>query len=176
MNRNTLSTARTLICTALIASLMTPVANAAAGPSAFRMLVVDDTSSGRKVLSGDFDAVIDGFSADKVRVQNTFATYTNICVAYTKSKQVEKAIEACDLAVAHSEKVYKQVDESRKSTRTKRQQAREDLAVAMSNRGVLFAVSGKDDKAMESFETAVKLDADQRYARANISRLSELDR
>jgi tetratricopeptide (TPR) repeat protein len=160
----------------MIASFMTPVANAAAEPSAFRMLVVDDTLSGRKVLSGDFDTVIDDFSADKVRVQNIFATYTNICVAYTKSKQVEKAIEACDLAVSHTEKVYKQVDGSKKATRTKRQQARENLAVALSNRGVLFAVSGKGEKAMESFETAVRLDADQRYVRANISRLSELDR
>jgi tetratricopeptide (TPR) repeat protein len=176
MNRKISSTARTFFCTLLIASLMTPAANAVAEPSPYSMLVIDDRPSGKKVLSGKFDAVIEDFSADKVRVQNTFAAYTNICVAYAKSKQVEKAIEACDVAVAHSQKMYKQIDESRRSTRINRQQAREDLAVALSNRGVLFAVNGRNDKAMESFESAVKLDADQRHARANMSRLTALDR
>ena len=143
------------LCAALMATIVIPVVGAATEVSAYRMAVVSDASQGRTILYGSYEKAIDKLAMKKARSHNRFSTYNNLCVAYTKTKNLEKAVQACDAAIAHTA-------------------VRRDLAVALSNRGVLFAVSGNTEKARQSFEEALELNAYDKDPGINLSLLNSM--
>lgn len=151
-----------MFSTAVSAETVTP---------AFRMMVIEDASFGPQLLSGDYDEAIEKLSAIKAGKRNYFATQTNFCVAYTKARQVDKAIAACDAALAFAEKKANSVAGSKYGDPVARKEVQSNLAVALSNRGVLFAVVGKPDQAKKYFETAIQLKGRNDFAEANNSRL-----
>jgi tetratricopeptide (TPR) repeat protein len=104
------------------------------------MAVISDESQGRAILSGDYDTAI--------------SKMTNLCVAYAKTKDLQKAIQACDAAVAD---VTSQVSKNRLMANNKHPAMRRDLAIALSNRAVLFAIQGDLEMAQVGFKEAIKL-------------------
>jgi hypothetical protein len=66
----------------------------------YKMAVISDESQGRAILSGDYDRAIGKMTNKPLRFRGRFATSNNLCVAYAKTKDLQKAIQACDAAVA----------------------------------------------------------------------------
>ena len=90
-------------------------------------------------------------TASKVRPSQRFFASNNLCVAYTKSGDLDSAKLACDEAVrlAPTEETV-----AMRSTATIDRRYR---ALALSNRGVLRALAGEDASAREDFEAAINL-------------------
>jgi tetratricopeptide (TPR) repeat protein len=116
----------------------------------YKMAVISDESQGRAILSGDYDRAIGKMTNKPLRFRGRFA----LCVAYAKTKDLQKAIQACDAAVAD---VTSQVSKNRLMANNKHPAMRRDLAIALSNRAVLFAIQGNLEMAQVGFEEAIKL-------------------
>lgn len=151
-----------LACTSVLADEMSPV---------YTMTVIVDAAQGRKVAAGEYDRAIAKLAAKKSRVQ-AYETHTNLCVAYTKTGDVERATIECEAAVA----AMRKRDNRARSSFVPQYVAsanRAHLAVALSNLGVLEVVKGKPEAARERFEQALELDSKLVSARVNIERLAQ---
>jgi len=137
----------------------------------YTMTVIKDESQGRRVLEGDYDAAIDRITAARHGSRDPFSSQTNLCVAYTKAGYLDKADEACNAAVAIVRE-RRQSQPRTSSTFTYIDAGiRADLAVALSNRGVLNAARGDTDKALADFRASLELDAGLSAPAINIARL-----
>jgi len=158
-----------IVFAAIIASFLTSAAHAETRTSPFEMMVVSDSSHGKTVLSGSYDSAIQKLSTAKTA---DFAKYTNLCVAYTKSKNLERATEACQGAVSLAEeKALRKVSKRRQSDLEHRNTQR-NYAMALSNRGVLSAVMGDLDQAERDFTAAMELKTRNKRVKNNLARLS----
>lgn len=102
----------------------------------------------------------DGLSFRQIggrRSNYEFAEQTNLCVAYTKIRDVEKASTACDAAVAQMKEQEDRASRSRSERSAEVRAYRSDLAVALSNRGVLLAATGDAELARKDFRAAMAL-------------------
>lgn len=144
-------------------------ASALADDPAYTMTVISDASHGAKVKAGDYDTAIAKITA-KSRTADSYSELTNLCVAYTKSGDLENAGAACGAAV---EQMRAKLP-SRGSAFTYLSsdvRARRYLALALSNQGVLHAVSGEPELARENFLEALELKASVREPKINLARL-----
>ncbi len=140
------------------------------GDKPFAMTVYQDSPYGSSILKGKFDRAIRKLSANP-KTTSTPKNATNLCVAYAKSRKLEKAIAACDVAVAELS--------SKKTAMAKHPHrhgelwaaVQSDLSIALSNQGVLFAVKGEHDRARKSFLNAIELEYDRSQAQQNLERL-----
>lgn len=156
------------------AFILTPATAPAADSTPFTMAVIIDDAHGREILFGEFDRAIEKITRHGDRSPDRFADQNNLCVAYAKTKEVGKARAACDAAIALAKS---------KESRAKRRNgerslpvlaSRSDLAIALSNRGVLLAAVGDAELARKDFVAA--LDFQTRFSRkitANLDRLDE---
>lgn len=119
--------------------------------SGFQMAAVIDRAHGNAVVAGDYDQAIANLDDD----QRYFESSTNLCVAYTMTGELEKADAECASALRIS----------------KRKEIRRDIAVALSNLGVLKAVSGDLDGAQEDFSRAIRVNRKLPYASENLQLL-----
>lgn len=165
--------ATAIICSLSVLPLLASTVSAddvAAAP--FTMAVLAGEAYGTRVISGKYEQAIDRLTRGVARATGRFAEQTNLCVAYTKIADLTGAATACEAAVATVKE-----RESLARRRSKRSAValayRSDLAVALSNRGVLLAVQGAVDEARASFEAAVALDVrTSRIAAGNLDRLA----
>jgi len=161
-----------VLVAALVAGTLTPEARADEQPETpLTMIVLKDTAYGISIASGNYQRAISKLTASVSSGRDKFATYNNLCVAYAKSKDLESALQACDAALAAvkerdygSRSRYRGYDQ-------RYAQYQADMAVALSNRGVLLAVGGDESAAAKAFEDALSLDT--RYS-SNIA--GNLDR
>ena len=137
----------------------------------YEMTVLLDQAQGNAIASGSFERAIRKLSGS-AKTANQHVTLTNLCVAYAKTKQVDSALQACDAAIDLLK--AKQADQyfghPRKASRERVLQS--DLSIVLSNRGVLFAVTGDYERARESFEAAIELPANRSKAGQNMQRLT----
>ena len=160
-----------IVFAALIASFLTSAANAETRTSPFEMMVISDSSYGKTVLSGSYDSAIQKLSTVKT---DDFAKYTNLCVAYTKSNNLDRATKACQLAVSLAEeKALREVSKRRQSDLEQRNTQR-NYAMALSNRGVLFAAMGDLDQAERDFNAAMELNTHNKQVTNNLARLNNM--
>lgn len=140
--------------------------------TAYTMAVIKNEAYGRRVTAGNYEQAIDKITRGGTHVRDRFADHVNLCVAYTKTKDIENADLACNAALAG---IRKQEDRATRSKKGPLYGAyKRDLAVALSNRGVLFAVSGDAARAKECFAAAIELQTDlSRIARSNLARLEQ---
>ena len=137
---------------------------------AYTMTVIIDAAHGGKVAAGKYDRAIERINASKSN-RDPYSKQTNLCVAYTKTGELDKATEACEAALAI-------MLDSRKSRRSYPGSAgaeRSDrvyLALALSNLGVLHAAKGSSEIARQSFQRALELDTGLSAPRINLARLS----
>ena len=119
----------------------------------FEMTVIRDAAFGSKVVSGKHDEAIERINALKVREPERFFVNTNLCVAYTMTREFDAAATACDDALADL------ADPSATLPASRERIVRRYRAMALSNRGVLRAVTGDDRSARQDFNAAVALEA-----------------
>ena len=117
----------------------------------FQMAAVIDHAQGQAVVAGDYGQAI----ASLGNTRRYFESSTNLCVAYTMTGELEKANAECATALKIS----------------KRKETRRDIAVALSNLGVLKAVSGDLDGAKSDFDRAVRVNSTLRQANDNLELL-----
>lgn len=135
----------------------------------YEMAFFSDTAQGSKIQTGEFEQAIEKINA-KTKKSNALHAKTNLCVAYTKSGNVEKATVACEEAVTAA-KTFRKVRRSDLAIQTPAQIRARYLAVALSNRGVLKAVMGDLDAARADFDAALAQEARVSSVRVNIEKL-----
>ena len=158
---------------ALILGLIGAVSASAAERSQeeYVMLVYSDLSHGKTILRGAPEQVIRRLAQRLDGRNGRVADQINLCVAYAKTKQIDLATAHCDAAVAESSRAAERRGTSATFQRHSARAATTDRAIALSNRGVLFALAGEPDKATELFELAMAVEATEEYAQINLARL-----
>lgn len=152
---------------ALLLAASMQVASAEGSQSGFVMTVIADRALGEKVLDGDYAAAIEAITSSRTRQRDDFAVSNNLCVAYTKSNDLANAGTACAEALRTSQA---QAGPWYDAYRNRR-----DHALALSNRGVIRAITGDVDGARNDFERAVALHDKLRAAVDNLARLDGTD-
>jgi tetratricopeptide (TPR) repeat protein len=156
---------------ALLASLVTcaPVAAQETDP-VYTMTVIVDAAHGSKIVAGKYQRAIEKISGGK-RTGDAYARQTNLCVAYTKTGELDKATAACEAALAL-------MLDSKHPRRSYPGSARDGdndrfyLALALSNLGVLQAAKGSPDIARRTFEEALELDTGLSAPKVNLARVA----
>ena len=137
-------------------------------PDAYVMTVYSDAAHGSKIIDGAPKDVIAKLSSKDGARSNALAGQVNLCVAYTKTMQLEKAAEICDSAIAAALKDARRLERSGIFGRQTTQVADTGRAIALTNRGVLHAVTGEKAKARLMFEMALMLKSKEESARTNL--------
>ena len=150
------------------ALLAVDVAHAEDKSTAYKMVVFSDQRHGITVTKGKYEKAIAMLTAKPERKRDAFETRTNLCVAYTKSGELEKATASCDAALALIRE--KQVRTASLSGDAELAYER-SLALALSNRGALYAVHGDLENARSKFEEAMELKAHLAVPKRNLARL-----
>lgn len=133
-------------------------------PHGYVMTVYQDSSYGSALVDGSYDSVISKLESRGRAGSSELTRQVSLCVAYAKTKQMNKAITACDLAIAASEN----------SLRLRTGDELDfDRAVALSNRGVLHAIEGDADLAKSMFEMAIELKSDLKPSKTNLKILQK---
>lgn len=155
---------------ALVVSLAAGPLSAHETDPTYTMTVIIDAAHGGKVAAGKYERAIEKITARKSS-RDPYSRETNLCVAYTKTGELDKATEACEAALAimlTGEKPRSSYLGAAKSERVDRVY----LALALSNLGVLQAAKGSTDTARESFREAVALGTGLSAPRINLERIA----
>ena len=130
-----------------------------------------DAAFGRTVLAGKYEEAISKITTSTRSSTDNFHSMTNLCVAYVMTRDVESAAKACNSAVLQMKE--KVADQSRRSGDSAASRARRKyLAIALSNRGVLRAITGETERARKDFREALQLESRIRAPETNLARLS----
>ncbi|GEM_PF-1453015 len=175
--RNTLeNTLTALPAIALLAGLAIMPFAAKADTAGYSMVVYEDSRLADRVMSHEYDTIKDALAALEARGNTDFDTLNNLCVGYTMTKAFTKAEAACDAAVGEDSAPDALFDEDTAfaGARTRKTLARNREAVALSNRGVLRAVTGDLVGAREDFEKAAATSDVVDAAEINLTRLTAL--
>lgn len=141
----------------------------------YTLTAIEDISYGEAVVAGDYDAAIEGILSSARVARGGFEAQTNLCVAYTRSGDFEKADASCDAALTALKKRYRTSTATGTAPFYSRRTHEKYLALALSNRGVLRVVSGKPDLAREDFEKAANLKFGLDVVDVNLAKLKAGD-
>ena len=145
------------ICLVLMFTLATGAAQANLDADIYEMLVISDQAFGEALMAGELEAAIEGIKAKTLRRNEIFAAQNNLCVAYVRADQPRKAKVACESAVKRS-----------------RYESRHNKAIALSNLGVVRALTGNTEGAMHCFRAAIRLTRELTVPAENLERLTEM--
>lgn len=165
--------ASAITCALLLGPVFSMPVTAEETPAgAYTMTVIENEAYGNRVTAGRYEQAIDKITRGGGQGKDRFADQVNLCVAYTKTKDIESANLACNAALAGLKKREGRATRSKKGPLYG--EYKKDLAVALSNRGVLFAVSGDAERAQESFAAAIELQTSVSHiAESNLERLRQ---
>ena len=139
------------------ATVATPVSAEESATTPFTMTVISDAAYGHSVVNGKYERAIDKLTRDGRLLRDEFADQTNLCVAYTKTRDIQKAGDACNAAIANVKKREGRVSRTSNKRSAEFRAYQSNLAVALSNRGVLRAATGDVELAKQDFQTALDL-------------------
>ena len=166
----------TLAALVLSATVSSQAAGHDAPANPFQMAVIIDEAHGRAIASGRYDAAIEKITAGRNKSHAYFSSQVNLCVAYAKTMEIQKARTACDAAIAHVRKEEGRVSRIKNSRNPELRAYRSNLSAALSNRGVLLAATGDTELAREDFVAAINFDTRySKIAAANLDRLTEIN-
>jgi tetratricopeptide (TPR) repeat protein len=134
------------------------------------MTVIVDAAHGGKVAAGKYERAIEKITASKSK-RDPYSKQTNLCVAYTKTGELDKATEACEAALA----LTLDSRSPRRSSLGAAQVRKADrvyMALALSNLGVLHAAKGSPEIALRTFREALELDTGLSAPKVNLARLT----
>ena len=138
----------------------------------YTMAIIINDAQGRKVQSGQYERAIDRLTRSGSHTPSRYADQVNLCVAYTKAKELQKAGNVCEAAIANAKQREYAVSKRAMNT-TAARAYRADLAIALSNRGVLMAATGDKELAKQDFLAAIELDTKlTSIAESNLERLA----
>lgn len=148
---------------ACAAAMLSPAAQPAEEIS-YEMTSYVDRPGGPELLDGHYQAAIAAASRRRAgEVHDALVAVTNLCVAYTVTQKFSLAEAACDDALTFA----KRVDSRRYSGARKAA----ETAKALSNRGVLRAVSGAETEAARDFRQAADMNRAWNIPTRNLLRL-----
>lgn len=139
----------------------------------YQMGVLLNKAYGESIEAGKYERAITRMARHLERERVDFGAQNNLCVAFVKTHDLDKAATACDAAVARASKLKNRGLSTKKRRKSLVDESnREDLAIALSNRGVLLAVQGNEDQARKDFEAAASLGSRHtKIAAENLQRL-----
>lgn len=152
-----LQTTRLLAAILGIATMSVPALAHEDRAQPFTMGVIIGQAEGSKVRAGKYEQAIERITRSGRRVPTRFADNVNLCVAYTKTHDLEKASESCEAAIAEVKGQENRVSRIKSDRNHEVLAYRADLALALSNRGVLRAATGDTKRARMDFLAAIKL-------------------
>ena len=123
----------------------------------FVMTVYEDMAQGRAILEGSPQAMIDRVTQEDSGADLSFPENVNLCVALTQVKRVADATRACDAAVNASRKEARRLKRTASPAFMPSGETKDVIVLALTNRGVLYAVTGELEKARELFNEALDL-------------------
>ena len=121
------------------------------------MAVIVDGAYGDKVEAGHYEKAINRITKNGRRMPKNFAGQVNLCVAYTKTHEIQKASVACEAAIAELREQDSRMSRIGNVRNKELRAYKADLALALSNRGVLLAASGDTERAKQDFVAALEL-------------------
>ena len=134
----------------------------------YRLAAIKDTAYGSLILREQFSTAIERLERRERKGIHGFYTATNLCVAYIKTASLEAAAESCALAVDTIEDVL--AARSDADSGAELHSVRRFLALALSNRGVMHAVSGQSAEAQADFEAAQAVESRLKEPSINLAR------
>ena len=87
------------VASALLAIVTAPAAAAEIELTPYVMAVISDDAHGRRVTSSKYEQAIQRITHGGKGTRASFADQNNLCVAYTKTIELDKAAAACDAAL-----------------------------------------------------------------------------
>lgn len=162
---------RTVAATLLVASITAAVAEES--EPRYTVSAISDAAQGGKVLANkELDTAIAKLEKSTPHGIRGFYVATNLCVAYLKKGKYEDAQDTCDRAVAAISKEIGSGADMRPSS-YKARVYRRFLSVALSNRGVAYALNGAPELAREDFHAALEIRSDAAEPQTNLARLAQ---
>lgn len=165
--RNTLARKLAIPGAALLAGLSV---SAHAEPGTYSMVVLKETRYARSIMSLDYERTMAAIHKLEDMGLKTFNVYNNLCVGYTMTRSFDKARVACDAAIeahdVHQSDPAPYLGFGNSSSGERRE------AIALTNRGVLKAVSGDLLGARDDFTMAAGISSEVTAAGFNMERLS----
>ena len=155
---------------ALAATLACGSAPAHPENSPYTVGVIVDAAKGRTILAEKYESAISKLQEKETAGLEAFFVANNLCVAYLKTGDPEKAVESCNTAVNTIES-YFETPRARFGDSGKTITYRRYLAIALSNRGVVLVMNGSTEQAREDFLAALELRSDAREPEMNLARL-----
>jgi hypothetical protein len=150
---NIFGAAKVGVCLAgiLVLSSNSYASDKVVGASLYELHIVENTTGGREILAGDYNAAI-----EKIRVSlsmdSKYVEATNLCAAHIAHKEFIQAEAYCKAALRASRSFHTGLQ----STTWGRAAAKANRAMALNNLGVLNALKGNSGAAHEFFESAGK--------------------
>jgi tetratricopeptide (TPR) repeat protein len=135
----------------LAATLLASAPNA--GAETFEMSAYTNMPGGTEVMSGDYDAAIAAARRPTRDTETQLVASTNLCVAYTLKGAFSEALGSCERALS----LAKRIDRAWPSRSYSETPA---MVKALSNRGVLRALTGDSMGAESDFRRAAELASD----------------
>ena len=166
------------VASALLAIVTAPASATPAETEStpYVMTVISDAAHGRRVTAGKYSQAIQKITHGGQRTRARFADQNNLCVAYAKTVELDKAAAACEAAIAQLKKKEPRILRKSSVIGGQLDAYRSDLSVALSNRGVLRAVAGKTELARQDFNAAIELRSRvSRIAEENLDRLEQAE-
>jgi tetratricopeptide (TPR) repeat protein len=157
------------VCAAIGLALCAATASADDKPQ-YRVAAIKGMAFGDRVLREDYDKVIELLERRERKGIDAFYRATNLCVAYIKTGALEEAEASCNSAVERIEQFL--AERGTIHSPQERQAVRRLHAVALSNRGVAFAVSGQSERAQADFEAAGSIESRLKEPAINLARLT----
>lgn len=160
-------------CALLFSCLLLPgTANAQSSKPVFGMAVFLSSHYGAEIESGQIDTAISALESELAPSDATYIRSNNLCVAYIKARNLAKATSACDEAVLQVQKASEAQAAEKYTPREKRISLREDMAVALSNQGVVLALNGDTEQAENLFRKSIELVRRNKMVQTNLKRLN----
>lgn len=158
---------------ALVVIVQTPAFAAETEVKPYQMGVLLNKAYGRSIDAGKYEKAVAKMAHRLDDSGAEFGTKNNLCVAFLKTHNLDKAATACEAAVAEASKLERTALSAKKRRQGEVAESyRADLAIALLNRGVLLAVRGEKDKARKDFESAASLGSRHtKLAAENLRRL-----
>jgi hypothetical protein len=155
-----------LLLSAAVAHGAWSLAACADGKSSMELSYYSDWPGGKELAAQDYTAAIAAASAVGVGTHSTTALVgaTNLCVAYTMTKAFREAVESCEAAVSLARQFDGPV--ARTASRS------DATARALSNRGVLRALSGDVAGAAKDLQLAARREGTWKAPERNLAYLA----
>ncbi len=133
---------------------------------------ISNAAQANAIVRKQYDQAIEKLEGASTRGVRGFYAANNLCVAYLKVGDAERAQVACDTAV---ERIEYLLENSHYGLRyASDDEYQRLLAIALSNRGVVNFVNDKPEVARDDFESAIEAETGIRQPQINLARLAEL--